>query len=239
MDQCALDRRSGAWRGHLRRCLLDDAAVLDDRGRERGYPNDDRYRRDHRRDHRRDGPRDHDHGSGHQPVDDSTLDPSSPSARYRLTIVNTWSERTHPGLVSALAHFSWLAGATHDSGFTLWSLGALASPGVVQMAETGVTDLLVDEVTAAIDAGHVGAALSWQHWSCPLATATTECGATSVEFEVALAHPRVSLASMLGPSPDLFIGVSSLPLLEDDQWIEHLELELFPYDGGTRSDHVH
>ena len=74
-------------------------------------------------------------------------------ARFELTVNNTWSTTTHPGLFPDGAHFSWLAGGTHDSSVHFWRNGELASPGVTQMAETGFTTGLVDEINAAASAG--------------------------------------------------------------------------------------
>lgn len=167
----------------------------------------------------------------------TTASPPAELAHYRIRIDNTWSERTHPGLVPEYAHFSWLGGATHDDGADFWELGALASPGMVQMAESGLTLVLMDEVQAAIDGGHADAALTWQQWFCPPATDVPGCGEPEVEIDVTQAFSRVTLVSMLGPSPDLFIGVDGLPLFEDGAWIETLVVDLHPYDGGTRSDH--
>ena len=62
---------------------------------------------------------------------------------YRLDIDNTWSEETHPGRIPPEnAHFSWLGGGTHNDQVSFWQVGELASPGMVQMAETGVIDIL-------------------------------------------------------------------------------------------------
>lgn len=178
-------------------------------------------------------------GSNDDAESSSSTTASAPAelAHYRVRIDNTWSERTHPGLVPEYAHFSWLGGATHDDGVAFWQLGALASPGMVQMAESGLTLVLMDEVQAAIDDGHADAALTWQQWFCPPATDVPGCGAPEVEIDVTQAFARVTLVSMLGPSPDLFIGVDGLPLFDDGAWVETLVVDLHPYDGGTRSDH--
>jgi hypothetical protein len=159
-----------------------------------------------------------------------------PVAHYEVTILNTWSEADHPGAVPEYAHFSWLGGGTHDDAVSFWSVGALASPGMVQMAEIGNTDILSTEVAAAVDAGHADAVLQWQQWFCPPVTDVAVCGDETVAIDVSLEFPNVTLVSMLGPSPDLFVGVSGLPLLVDGAWVDELVIDLRPYDGGTRSD---
>ena len=40
---------------------------------------------------------------------------------------------------------------------------------------------------------------------------------------------------MIAPSPDWFVGVSALSLLEDGAWVDEKVIELFPYDAGTDS----
>lgn len=71
-------------------------------------------------------------------------------ATYRLTIDNTWSEETHPGRIAPDdAHFSWLGGGTHSDRVSFWDVAELASLGMVEMAETGVINTLVGEVTVA------------------------------------------------------------------------------------------
>ena len=58
---------------------------------------------------------------------------------------------------------------------------------------------------------------------------------TNLEFEINSSHPLISLVSMLGPSPDWFIGVSGLELRDATGWKQLVEVDLFPYDGGTRT----
>ncbi|MHC4991027.1 MAG: spondin domain-containing protein [Planctomycetota bacterium] len=156
------------------------------------------------------------------------------SARYRLTVENTWSSATHPGAFPQNAHFSWLGGATHDESIVFWEEGELASPGIVQMAETGLTLLLEDAAAAAVESGNAGTVLAWHHWFCPAETTSASCGPLVVELDVLASHSRVTLVSMLGPSPDWFIGVSGLPLRDADGWRDVVVADLRPYDGGTR-----
>ena len=157
-------------------------------------------------------------------------------ARFELTVNNTWSTTTHPGLFPNGAHFSWLAGGTHDSSVSFWREGELASPGVTQMAETGFTTGLVDEISAAASVGQANGSVNWDWWFCPAETTGGACSDLVVEFDVDDSFPLVTLATMLGPSPDWFVGVDSLPLADANGWITDQSVELFPYDGGTRSN---
>ena len=155
--------------------------------------------------------------------------------RYRLDVDNTWSEQTHPGAFPFEAHFSWFGGATHNSGASFWQEAEPTSPGMTQMAEDGSTFILMEEIAAAMEQGTSDQQLSYQWWFCPADTITNRCGVKTVEFDVDADFPLVTMVSMLGPSPDWFVGVSGLPLREDDQWHEEVVVDLRPYDGGSRS----
>lgn len=160
------------------------------------------------------------------------------TATYRLAVDNTWSESTHPGAFPDDAHFSWIGGGSHGAGVSFWSEGVVGTPGMVQMAENGRTDLLVGEVQAAVAASTAHGVLSWQHWFCPSATTNPSCGQLVVEFEVDDAFPLVTLVTMLGPSPDWFVGVSGLALHDGGDWIDTVVVDLRPYDGGSRDQNV-
>lgn len=155
--------------------------------------------------------------------------------RYRLDVNNTWSPETHPGAFPPGAHFSWLGGATHNEEATFWEEQQRASRGMVEMAETGATHVLMNEVTRKIRQETAGRRLSWQWWFCPAGTRSNACGSTSVVIVMREEFPLVTLVSMLGPSPDWFIGVSGLPLRENGRWLPRVVVDLPPYDGGTRS----
>lgn len=162
--------------------------------------------------------------------------PPSALAHYRLTVDNIWSAENHPGEIPADAHFSWFGGATHNDTWHLWALGEFSSPGMIQMQEIGPTAILLSEVEAAIQAGQAWSPLSWQHWFCPASTMMPECGPKVVEFDISIDFPLVTLVSMVGPSPDLFVGVNGMPLFNNGEWVESQVVELRPFDGGTRSE---
>ena len=154
---------------------------------------------------------------------------------YQLDVNNTWSESTHPGAFPNDAHLSFLGGATHSGAVSFWSVGTLATPGIERMAETGHINILGDEVQIAIDAGTAGSVLAWEHWFCPAGTTHANCGATTVQFNIDSDNPRVTLVTMLGPSPDWFVGVDGLLLYEGGDWLSLVVADLFVYDGGTES----
>lgn len=59
---------------------------------------------------------------------------------------------------------------------------------------------------------------------------------TSATFRVDRKHPKVSLVSMFGPSPDWVVGISGLNLCQEDcTWKDTIDMDLLPWDAGTDS----
>lgn len=164
---------------------------------------------------------------------------------FRLEVVNTWSSTTHPGGFPGAAHFSWLGGGTHNDQVHFWQEGEPASPGMKRMAESGYLDMLLNEVDAqTARAGsrrsqtvqrNAFQSLAWRWWFCPPETNHENCGETTVTFEVDRDFPRVTLVTMLGPSPDWFVGTTGLSLRENGRWVSQVVVDLHPFDAGTRS----
>ena len=145
-------------------------------------------------------------------------------ATYTVTFQGNWTTASTPGGVVGSAHFTTLVGAVHNDMVTFWESGGTATPGVEDVAELGVTGDFEDEVTAAgTNASLVKKSIGFS----PTVTAT-------FDIEVTNDHPLFTLLSMIGPSPDWFVGVSGLSLLDaQGQWLSEREVDLFPYDAGT------
>lgn len=155
---------------------------------------------------------------------------SDASARYEVVFDATWSAATHPGAWPASAHWSGLVGGVHGAGVEFWREGALASEGIRLMAERGVQATLASEVDGAIRAGTADFVL--RGGGIP-----TSPGTVRYEFPRAMTRrfPRVTLCSMVAPSPDWFVGVSGLSLIEDGRWVRELSVPLDSFDAGTDS----
>lgn len=161
---------------------------------------------------------------------------------YRLRVFNDWTQANHkdgaPDFNTVVQpHFSHLGGGTHNANLTVWELGGMSSPGMIWMQESG----WIDEPNNNVDLGaefqdHIanGDAHSFLNWPIPNPwfPAGTE---TVLQFSISDTHPLLTLVSMLGPSPDWFIGVNGLNLKESGQWRRNLQVDLYPHDGGSRS----
>ena len=167
--------------------------------------------------------------SGPAPADPADpADPAAPApteARYRVTFTATWSAATHPRNFPRGPHFSGLVGATHGD-IRIWQSGKAASAGMELMAETGGKSRLLSEIDRLIEGGSAHSRLSGGGLS-------TSPSTVSLEFTAVSSHPFVTLVSMLAPSPDWFVGVSALPLMEDGAWKARAEVALVVYDAGT------
>ena len=149
---------------------------------------------------------------------------SSPSkAEYSVTFTGAWTTAAATE-VPAGAHFSPLIGGVHNDQVTFLEDGGMASAGVESMAEIGGTTTLSSEVEASTNA------LSVLHRSGninPTASATLTASLTTD-------HPRVTLLTMIAPSPDWFVGVSGLSLLDGNgDWVESHTVDLYAWDAGT------
>ena len=151
--------------------------------------------------------------------------PAAPQAiTYQVTFEGNWTLASTPGGVVGGAHFTTLIGGVHGSGVTFWAAGEQASSGVEQVAETGSTGTFRSEVQGS------------SHTLSVIQEGVSGGGTGSATFNIDVnrAHPLVTLLSMIGPSPDWFVGVSGVSLLDgSDEWRQSYVVDLFPYDAGT------
>ncbi len=161
--------------------------------------------------------------------------PATAQARYRVTVRNFWGADEFPQAFPDGAHLSLIGGATHNMAVSFWDAGELVSPGVEDVAEAGLIDkLLNDEVAPAIANGTADSAIEVREYTDPSINGVA--GVLSFDIDMNRDWPLVSMVTMLGPSPDWFVGVSGLSLLVDNGWAEALTVDLPLFDGGTKSD---
>ncbi len=150
------------------------------------------------------------------------------AARYEARFDATWSAATHPVAFPSNAHWSSLIGGTHDASASFWSLGTLASQGIKDMAERGLTSPLDTEVQSAINAGHAGVVIRGGGIS-------PSPGSVTTTFDITQQFPLATIVTMVAPSPDWFVGVSGQPLFVDGEWVNRIVVPLYAYDAGTDS----
>ena len=158
----------------------------------------------------------------------SSSDSTEPNTiRYRVTFTEAWNVTNFPTQFPPNSHFSSLIGAVHGPASDFVELGLSASNGIEAMAETGSTSQLRTEIDAQIALANALSVISG-------GAITNSNTSVSAEFEVEDAYPRVSLFSMVAPSPDWFIGVDSLDLSDGSGgFVTSKTVDLLVYDAGT------
>ena len=166
------------------------------------------------------------------PTPDNMVGTSVPStALYTVTFKGQWTIGVTPGGLPGGAHFSPIIGAVHNAGMTFLRSGEAASSGVKSMAETGETSELQSELNAAISATPP-TALSVLSRSGNIGRQNR---VTLNDVAVTTDYPRITLVSMIAPSPDWFVGVSGLSLLDaSGNWLPSHEVKLYPWDARDR-----
>ena len=152
------------------------------------------------------------------------------TARYQVVFNGTWSQQTHPTNWPSGAHFSGLVGGTHNDSVHFWRDGETASEGLRLMAELGQKTTLLNEIAPAITNGTA-------HFQLSGGGISPSPGSVSLVFpqEMRRDFPLVTLVSMIAPSPDWFVGVDSLSLIEDGHWVTNKVVTLYGKDAGTDS----
>jgi len=152
------------------------------------------------------------------------------TARYQVVFNATWSQATHPTNWPSGPHFSGLVGGTHNASVHFWRDGETASEGMRLMAELGQKTTLLNEIAPAISSGTA-------HFQLSGGGISPSPGSVSMAFPQPMRRdfPLVTLVSMIAPSPDWFVGVDSLNLIEDGQWVTNKVVTLYGKDTGTDS----
>jgi hypothetical protein len=152
------------------------------------------------------------------------------TARYQVVFNATWSQQTLPTNCPANAHFSGLVGGTHNGNVHFWRDGEAASEGIRLMAELGQKTTLLNEIAPAITNGTA-------HFQLSGGGISLSPGSVSLTFPLPMTrdHPLVTLVSMIAPSPDWFVGVDSLNMIEGGQWVTNKRVTLYGRDAGTDS----
>lgn len=154
------------------------------------------------------------------------------TAIYDISITTTWTTAQH-GSVPGNAHWSPIVGATHADANEFMEIGAPASTGIKNVAETGNNTTIKNEINAAINEG-VADQLLEKGLSPFGAISSAEMNSILVSEH----FPLISLVSMIAPSPDWFIAVNSLNLRSNNPtmnngWKDTFSMAVFVYDSAT------
>ena len=94
---------------------------------------------------------------------------------------------------------------------------------------SGKTGTLVSEINAQITAKK-----AWKLILPDVSQLGPEVIRTGIDVEVTANFSKVSIITMLAPSPDWFIGIDSLDLCDNGEWRESMNITMLPpWDAGT------
>ena len=129
------------------------------------------------------------------------------------------------------ATFGSVAFATHDGAVSYFNVGEAASAGLKAFAETGSTELLVEEFAARTNGANV--------YPTKKNGGTFPQGATAAQVfgshRASRGEDHLTFVASLSESPDWFVGARNIELRPGGVWIEELEVDLFAWDAGTDS----
>ena len=155
------------------------------------------------------------------------------AAVYTIDFQGGWTTAATPRGRPSGAHFSRLIGAVHNVGATFLERGETASDGVESMAETGGTSTLTNEINLQVNADPPAALAVLRGTTDNIGPTATR---TLSDVRVTTEHPRVTLTTMIAPSPDWFVGVSGLVLYDaQDGWLQTHTVDLYPWAAGTEN----
>lgn len=161
-------------------------------------------------------------------TDTSTSQPAASSVTYELTFTQTWARSNFPTNYPNGTHFSPMIGLTHNDQGRIFQPDSTASAGIISMAETGAKTLLRNEISDIQNLGH-------SSYLIDEAGIPNGSDSVTLTFEASQTFAHLSIVSMVAPSPDWFIGIDSLLLFEDNQWVDEQTIQLKVYDAGSDS----
>ncbi|MCB0220201.1 MAG: spondin domain-containing protein [Chrysiogenetes bacterium] len=149
---------------------------------------------------------------------------------YRLVFASEWIAANFESYPTG-AHFAMFTGATHNENVTFWEPGGMATLGIERMAEDGLNQTFANEIDAQIVATNARSKFSGS-----TLFVTTGASSRTINFPIWGSHTLVTVASMIAPTPDWFVGVNGVDLCDAmTGWKEEVVVEAFAYDAGTET----
>ena len=148
--------------------------------------------------------------------------------RYDVSFTLNWSKQDFPINYPSNAHFSKLIGWSHPADNDFFKIGTIASEGIENMAETGGTSPLDNEISTKISNGEGLKLITGKGLS-------DGTGTIEVIADVNINNPSVTLATMIAPSPDWYVAVVNINLFENGEFVAEKIVDGLVYDAGTDS----
>lgn len=151
------------------------------------------------------------------------------SVVYEVEFISTWSASTHPTDFPSDAHFSPFVAVSHLSSASLFIEGLDASEGLKDVAETGNTDKINEELQVMMNLGQALDKAQGNSFDSP-------GNSNKVQLGMREGYQNVTVVSMIAPSPDWFVAATT-SLLDpvDGLWYDEVVTHAISYDAGTDS----
>ncbi len=150
------------------------------------------------------------------------------NAIYEVTFDINWNEEDFPINYPSNPHFSKIIGWSHSSTSIFFDIESMASEGIKKMAELGATSPLSNEINQKIVDGEGYELVVGENLGSGV-------GKITVEVNVNKENPSITLATMIAPSPDWYLGVVNINLLENEEFVGEKNVSALLYDAGTDS----
>ena len=148
-------------------------------------------------------------------------------AVYKVEMRTPWSRRLHPNFYPDGAHMSPMVAWSHRIKNILFQEGGIATKGLEDVAETGATGNIKDELEDLIERNFVYSYQRGKRIDAP--------GSDSIQIRVSTFNPMVTVISMIAPSPDWFVAARNVNLYENNNWVQSTSVDATLYDAGTDS----
>lgn len=144
---------------------------------------------------------------------------------YKMSFVGEWTE-SRQGTLPFSAHFTTLTGVVHVKATSLFDLGTKATVGIKDMAETGDFSELEIEVNEKFVKPEKGSVIRMDLPYGGTALA-------SVTLNVDTAYQRITMVSMVAPTPDWFIAFEGDLKDSNGLWKDSVVIDAVLWDAGT------
>lgn len=138
--------------------------------------------------------------------------PCSQEVTYEVVTTCEWTSATHPtDYPSEGIDFSLMCGTVHDGHYRIWQVGGTATPAVKAIAELGNCAPLEEDVTNCESDGYCQED-AYFSWDCESPTDNPTVCTFAGNVTMLGSYSKISMLSMIAPSPDWNIGLDSLDL---------------------------
>lgn len=159
---------------------------------------------------------------------DNKSNPNNETETYDVIFTFNWNSADYPLYYPNNAHFSKVIGWTHQPEHSFLKVGTTASEGIKQMAQSGKTSPLDTEITDKINTGE-GLTL--------IVESNLGSGTGIIQMNATFNNKNsaISLVTMIAPSPDWYVAVINVNLIENGEFVTNKIVNAHVYDAGTDS----